>query len=99
MAALFGASSQRAARNSIVFYARRSLVWAGCLANARLKLARSAYVGPTWAAAAIRREEAARADEHSRARCRDSAAHQDAMGGSPFAAARQAFGHGARDAG
>ena len=75
MAALFGASSQRSAKHVILFFARRSLVWAGCVANARLKLARSAYVGPTWAAAAIRRNEAARMDDQANERCRDSAAH------------------------
>ena len=76
MAALFGASSQRAAKTSIHFFAKRQLAWAGLLANARLKLARSAYIGPTWAAAALRREQRAQADDQSRARCRDSAAHR-----------------------
>ena len=80
MADLFGASSQRAAKASILFFARRCLVWAGWLANARLKLGRSAYVGPTWASAAARRAEAARMDDQSDARCRDSAAHWTGLG-------------------
>ena len=71
----FGAASQRAARSSILFFAKRSLSWAGLLANARLKLERSVFVGPTWAAAARRREEGARADDQSRARCREGAEH------------------------
>jgi hypothetical protein len=75
MASLFGAASQRAARSSILFFAKRSLSWAGLLANARLKLERSVFVGPTWAAAARRREEGARADDQSRARCREGAEH------------------------
>ena len=74
MAAMFGATSRRAAKSSILFFARRSLAWAGLLANSRLKLARSAYVGPTWASAAINKVERARADDQSHARCRDAAA-------------------------
>ena len=80
MADLFGASSQRAAKASILFFARRSLVWAGWLANARLKLSRSAYVGPTWAAASARRSDAARRDDQSSARRRDSAAQWAGLG-------------------
>ena len=93
MAALFGVSSSRAAKNSILFFARRSLVWAGCIANARLKAARSIYVGPSWAAAAARRMDAARADDQANARYRDAAASWSAYSGqspgvSPW---RQAF--------
>ena len=89
MAVLFGASSSRAAKSTIQFYARRSLVWAGCIANARLKASRSIYVGPTWAAAATRRQEAARSDDRAFARYRDAAAswhshHQRSPGANPW---------------
>ena len=75
MSALFGATSKRAALSSILFFARRSLSWAALKANARLKLDRSVFVGPTWAASSRRREEGARADDQSRARCRQAAEH------------------------
>ena len=80
MAAMFGATSQRAALSSVLFFAQRSLSWAGLLANARLKLDRSVFVGPTWAAAARRREEGARTDDQSRARCRQGAEHYQSWG-------------------
>ena len=91
MAAEFGASSPRAARHSVLFFARRSLVWAGLVANARLKLARSHFVGPTWAAAALRAEEAARRDDCAGARRREGAAHYHARGAQGVPDARQAF--------
>ena len=91
MAAEFGASSQRAARHSILFFARRSLVWAGLVANARLKLARSVFIGPTWASAALGAQEAARRDDQAGRRRREGAAHWRASGAQGVGAARRAF--------